>query len=60
MAISVPCRESVPRRDHAADAPRRDTTLYDRKSRNDESADAIIKRSLAEVHRDQRVQEDKI
>ena len=60
MAISVPCRESVPRRDHAVDAPRRDTALYDRKSRSDESADAIIERSLAEVYRDQQVQQDLI
>ena len=55
MAIDVPRH-----RDPATDAPRRDTTFYDRNSRNDESADAIIERSLAEVQQDQRVQQDQI
>jgi hypothetical protein len=57
MAIDVPRR-----RDPATDAPRRDTTFYDRNSRNDESADAIIERSLAEVQQeqDQQVQQDHI
>ena len=50
-------KESVPRHDHTADAPHRDTALYDRKSRTDTSADAITEWSLAKVYQDQQVQE---
>ena len=46
ISISISHHKSVPHCDPSTDASRRNTTLYICNSRNDESADAIINRSL--------------